>query len=256
MRRTAATLLTVFLLAQPNANAATSWGTDFSDLWWVPTENGWGANIAHQGDIIFLTMFVYGGDGTPRWYVASGMQYQGGSGPLTFTGALYETRGPFFAAFPFNPSNVLVRQVGTATLSFTFIERGVLRYSVDGAFIEKTIQRQTFRNNTLTGRYSGGLVVTQSNCIAPAYFASDFNISQSGTTVSIGTSNCNYAASYSQAGRMGYLSGTFSCFNGARGNFQAYEIEVGQVGLGARYDAQYSNPAGCTETGRLGGIRR
>ena len=83
-----------FLLALAAGSAsASTYTTDYTDLWYVPSESGWGLNLIHQEDVIFGTLFVYGPDNTPHWYVASDMRYQGSGGPITYTGVLYETSG-------------------------------------------------------------------------------------------------------------------------------------------------------------------
>ena len=53
------------------AAGATQFSTNFSDLWWVPSESGWGANISQQSDTMFVTIFVYGPSGQPIWFVAT-----------------------------------------------------------------------------------------------------------------------------------------------------------------------------------------
>ena len=44
---------------------------DYTDLWFIPAESGWGANVIQQHDILFVTLFVYGTNGQPTWFVAS-----------------------------------------------------------------------------------------------------------------------------------------------------------------------------------------
>ena len=38
--------------------AATTHSTDYTDLWYLPAESGWGINIIQQYDTVFATMFV------------------------------------------------------------------------------------------------------------------------------------------------------------------------------------------------------
>jgi len=45
---------------------ASTHSTDYTDLWYLPAESGWGVNVVQQNDIVFATFFVYGPDGTPR----------------------------------------------------------------------------------------------------------------------------------------------------------------------------------------------
>lgn len=242
------------------ACAANSWGVDMSDLWWNPNESGWGANIAHQGDIIFMTLFVYGADSKTRWYVASSMASQGGANAYRFTGTLFETTGPFLGG-SFNPANVNARPVGSATLDFPFIEEATLTYSVDGVGVTRAIERQTFRANDLAGAYTGSAIGTLGGCGAGSGSfrdAAELVVSHTGSNVSIaatfGTFGCTYSGAYTQSGRMGSIVGTFTCTSGGGGPFEAREIESGHVSLSMQYFADYGN--GCLESGRLGGMRR
>ncbi len=85
--------------------------TDYTDIWWNPAESGWGVNLAQNGSFIFATFFIYGSDSKPTWY--TGQLTQDPSGK--FTGPLFATTGPWFGTVPFNPAQVGINQVGTAT---------------------------------------------------------------------------------------------------------------------------------------------
>lgn len=119
-------------------------GTSFTDLWNNPTESGWGLGIAHQGDVMFLTWFVYDEAGTPEWLVASNCAVKSGGDGCT--GALYSTSGPRgpAAGVPFDPSkmNVVVR--GEIDVTFDGPDAAVIRYKVDGQSGAKAIIRQIF----------------------------------------------------------------------------------------------------------------
>src|SRR5258705_3435611 len=79
---------------------------DLTDLWWDANENGWGVNVAHQGDILFLTFFIYGPNNQPYWLSASSTQFQGtnAQGGSIYSGPLFQTTGPWFGAAVFNPN--------------------------------------------------------------------------------------------------------------------------------------------------------
>src|SRR5688572_19807496 len=47
-------LASTLLAVSPVARA-----TDYADLWWVPTESGWGMQTAQQGNLLFITLYVY-----------------------------------------------------------------------------------------------------------------------------------------------------------------------------------------------------
>src|SRR4029079_14133425 len=62
----------VYLSPVPTCNFGGDSSTNYQDLWWRSppgSENGWGVNITHQGDILFATLFTYGADGTDTWMV-------------------------------------------------------------------------------------------------------------------------------------------------------------------------------------------
>lgn len=115
---------------------------DYSDLWFNANESGWGLNIVeHASQNIFAVWFTFGSDGKPAWYVVPG---GGWTSPTTFSGTLYATSGPAASSASFNASSVNVRQVGSATLSFSDANTGTWSYTVDGVSGSKAITRQPF----------------------------------------------------------------------------------------------------------------
>lgn len=86
-----ALLLATACILAPAALAKT---TDYSDLWWISTESGWGIQLVQQNNTIFATMFVYGPDGQPAWYSAT--LFYRGTNTFTWSGTLYKTTGPWF----------------------------------------------------------------------------------------------------------------------------------------------------------------
>ena len=118
-----------------------SYAGNYQDLWWNPAESGWGVNIAHQGDILFATLFTYGPDRQGTWYVMSeGRRNITGA----YTGTLYRASGPAFDANPWRP--VALAAVGTMTFSFNGGNAATLTYSVDGTSVTKQVERQVFSN--------------------------------------------------------------------------------------------------------------
>ena len=59
------------LLCSCSFATATVLTPNFSDLWWNPSESGWGLNRSQQADVIFLTLFVYGPNSQAVWYSAT-----------------------------------------------------------------------------------------------------------------------------------------------------------------------------------------
>jgi len=252
-------------LMPAQALAANTWGVDFSDLWWNPGESGWGANISHQQDVVFLTLFVYGADGKARWYVApamvSGLASLGAGHQYTFAGELLEASGPPLGGV-FDAQGVARRVVGTATLQFSQAEAATLSYTVDGVAVTKALTRQTFRQDDLSGMYTGTVMSRpySSGCatLSGGGGATEFSITHAGSYIriaaTIGTSACEITGAYAQAGKMGRLDGQVACGNGLRGLFRAWEVEGNYRGFMASYFADFG--AGCMEAGRMGGMLR
>src|SRR5258706_1697881 len=122
---------------------------------------GWGVNVIHQGDILFLTFFVYGATNAPVWYSASEVRYTNSlsDGSLVFTGPLYQTSGPWLGG-PFNPANVGYRQVGNVTFTATRINAATVTYTADNVTVQKNVSRATWRGNDVSGSYVGATVGT------------------------------------------------------------------------------------------------
>jgi hypothetical protein len=131
--------------AQPDLSLA----TNFQDLWWARggSESGWGVNLTHQGTTLFATWFTYDANGNPLWLSATAPT----TGPATFAGTLYLTRGPAFGAVPFDPAQVTRTPVGSVTFRFSNGNAAVFTYLVDlgdgvnKATQSKAIERQVFR---------------------------------------------------------------------------------------------------------------
>jgi hypothetical protein len=121
---------------------------NYTDLWWASpagSESGWGLNIEHQGDILFITWFTYDGGGQPMWFVGSDLEKTGNA---TYSGALYTTAGPPLAAQPWDPSRVTRMPAGNATLAFSDDANGTFTYTVGGVTQSKAITRQVFGRST------------------------------------------------------------------------------------------------------------
>lgn len=119
---------------------------NYSDIWWNPSESGWGITIADHETNIFAVYYTYGQDGKATWYSLSGGTFS--QGKRIFTGDMYSTTGPHFAATPFDPAKVVVKKVGTATFDFapTGVPAGraTFTYTINGVTQTKTISRLSF----------------------------------------------------------------------------------------------------------------
>ena len=114
---------------------------NYQDLWWNPSESGWGLNIAHQGDVLFITWFTYDTDGKALWFVGSDVRKTGNA---TYAGTLYRTVGPPVSASPWDPSKVSRIPTGSARLTFSDDNNATFSYTVGAMSGSKPITRQVF----------------------------------------------------------------------------------------------------------------
>ena len=266
VKKLIAAFATALAASAANANTVT---TDFTDLWWIPNESGWGANVIQQQDVLFVTFFVYGQDNQPTWYVGSDVRYQGlVNGQFTFTGSLFRTTGPYFGAGTFNPNNVTNRQVGSITFRTGTSTNATITYTVDGVSVTKNVQRQTWRNQDFSGSYRGAVVGSYAGCTSgngPYESPAILTITQTGTNITIheaggsGTSayTCTYSGAYVPSGNSGSASGSGTCSDGFAQNWSASEMKVGLDFFAAAFTGRLGGgSSNCVFTGRIGGIRR
>lgn len=128
-------------------NAAPYWGTDATDIWWDPSQSGWGLTLSQHGNNVFGVWFTYDAQGRPLFVVMPGVTFTGDS---SFTGALYTTTGPSFTESTFNPALVKVTAVGSANVTLN-LQSGVpvsgsFAAAVNGLSQTKSLARQPFGN--------------------------------------------------------------------------------------------------------------
>ena len=126
---------------QPTAATSRATSQNYQDLWWVPLESGWGVNIAHQGDILFVAWFTYAADGSAQWLFGSNVKRQADG---SYAGELYRATGTPFAQINGQPSLLSAPVVGNISFRFNDGEQGVMTYSVEGVSGSKNIVRQVF----------------------------------------------------------------------------------------------------------------
>jgi hypothetical protein len=117
--------------------------TNYQDLWWNDppgSESGWGLNVTHQGDTLFVTWFTYDVDRSPLWLSATAQK----TGAATYSGALYRTTGPAFSASPWSPASVAVAPAGNVTLTFADGNHATFAYTLNAVSQVKQITRQIF----------------------------------------------------------------------------------------------------------------
>jgi hypothetical protein len=111
-----------------NAPAA----ANYQGLWWGgPAEDGWGINLAHQGDVIYMTWYTYDATGRPSWLALVASR----TAPGTYAGPILEVRGSPYDVTPYNPALKVSQTVGSGTLAFADASNGTL------AFTAKSVSR-------------------------------------------------------------------------------------------------------------------
>lgn len=122
-----------------------STATNYQDLWWNPSESGWGVNVTQHGDVIFATLFDYDLNGNGVWYVLSNAPK---TAPGVYSGALYRVTGPAFNTNPWTVASVAATPIGQMTFTFASGNTGTLTYTVNGIAVTKSIQREVFGSPT------------------------------------------------------------------------------------------------------------
>jgi hypothetical protein len=117
--------------AQSNPASA----TNYQDLWWATSEPGWGINLSHEGDTIFATWFTYDLDGAPMWLALTATK----AGPGVYAGDLYRTSGARFDTF--DPANVSLVKVGTASFTFADGNNAAFDYTVQYAPLPEAVHQ-------------------------------------------------------------------------------------------------------------------
>jgi hypothetical protein len=271
LRRFAFAFLALAAFALPAR--ATTYSTDFTDLWFNPSESGWGVNVIQQSNTMFATLFVYGANNAAQWFVAPDIEPSPAGSQTVFTGQLFLTTGPFFGATTFDPNSVGKLVVGTITFTFDSATTGTLTYTVNGAPVTKRIQRQTWRNNVITGNYLGGLTATGTNCHGtsngqpvtdgPILIFQTLVVTQPSGSASLDVkfnafpsgqaAECTFTGPYTQSGKLGSITGTWSCtVTGNAGAFTLSSIEANTNGFTGKF---HGTDQFCTYDGQFGGVR-
>src|SRR5258705_9794022 len=104
---------------------------DYTDIYYIPAESGWGVNVVQSGtdfNYMFVTFFIYGPDNNkPTWNTAQLTKDAVGN---NFNGTLFATTGTFYATVPWKPSDVTQAAVGTASFQPTSAYTAKLIYTV------------------------------------------------------------------------------------------------------------------------------
>lgn len=230
--------------------------TDYTDLWWIPSESGWGVNFVQADDFIFATFFIYGPTNQPTWYTGQLSLDALGN----WIGPLYMTGGTYFGS-PWNPAQSGIRQVGSVTFVPATEASGTLSYSVDGVIVSKQVVRQTLKTIPVGGTYLGSVYAVVTGCINPAQngtFSRYANIRVvQGVTGAMtidytvqGGNTCSFTGNANQFGQVYQMpSAAYSC--GAGGPVLVSGLKATTQGI----EGEWRGPigAGCIESGAFTG---
>ena len=263
MRRFAAASLAALVLATASPARATNVTTDVTDIWWPNAEAGWGIQLIQNADVIFATMFVYGTENGPVFYVAL-LENPPGGGTGTWTGTLYVSHGSYFGA-PWSPALAGEVPVGTMTFALTGIGTGTLDYTVGGVPVSKILNRQPLKleDNTDTYRFTHTWTTSGAGCTATDAFSNPetgalqiFNVDPDTAVVNwqaklSPVEFCTASMSYTQVGRLGQYQGTLNC-PARTGTFTLFEVLNRVKGLSGRYTIDWTY--NCRHQGRFAGV--
>ena len=232
---------------------------DYTDIYFIPTESGWGVNVVQSGtdfNYMFVTFFIYGPDNKPTWYTAQLTLDTTGN----FNGPLYATTGTYYA-MPWKNSDKTdpAPVVGTASFQPTSPYTAKLIYTVTtpaerAATVTKLIQRQSLTPIAIAGTY-----------VNFSYVANyDLQINQFGGgsvrfSFAYDQFSCTLAGTLTQFGQLFTMPTTaYTCedLNGQtilNTNASMSEIRATALGIEGRFSAPAVS-GGCREDATFSGV--
>jgi hypothetical protein len=247
----------LFLAVLLLAAASRAGAVDFTDIWYNPAESGWGVNVVQSDAFIFLTFFIYDGNGKPTWF--TGQVTQDASG--NFNGTLYATTGTYYIS-PW--AGVTASAAGTVSFQPLGPSTAKLIYTVTGVgTVTKNIQRQTLTAITVGGSYSGAQNGTYSNCSMSSSngsYTDFFNLQATqftnGTVTfafTYAAFNCTFSGTLVQQGQLYSVPGaSYQCAADPAFSANLTEIKATAQGIEGRFSALVGG--NCREDARFSGV--
>ncbi|CAN5323361.1 hypothetical protein BH11PSE11_BH11PSE11_28820 [soil metagenome] len=116
---------------------------NFSGLWWIEAESGWGMSLTQRGGAIFMAWYTYDATGAPVWYVMSNCAFTG----TGCSGDIYSVTGGVPLTSPWNTNGRTVAKVGSGTFAFANASSGSFTFTLNGVAGVKNITRQIFASS-------------------------------------------------------------------------------------------------------------
>ncbi len=130
------------LVCSPSTAPVSSF-TNYTAMWWDPSQSGWGLHVNHVGDLMVATWYTYGADRKAIWLQAS--TTKGADG--VYRGKLYQgTTGTPYHQINGQPATAGVNEVGTASFSFSNGGAGQFSYTIGSVTQTKSIVRADYGN--------------------------------------------------------------------------------------------------------------
>ena len=244
-------LAILLLLAAGRAAAV-----DYTDIWYIPAEAGWGVNVVQSDAFLFLTFFIYGADGKPTWFTGQVTLDSSGN----FNGTLYSTMGTYYlspwAGFSGGPAGTVSFQpLGPYTAKLIYTVNGV-------GTVTKLIQRQTLTAIALGGVYSGAQTGTFTGCANNVSYRNFFDLQVTHLTdgtvtfafVYTNNYSCTFSGKLVQFGQLySVTAANYQCTDG-RNNTTANmaEIKATAQGVEGRFSASFGGS--CREDAQFSGV--
>ncbi len=253
------------LLAAGWLGAAPVHAADYTDLWVVRTELGWGANVVQSDQFLFVTLFIYGADGKPTWYSAD-LVFDG----TRFSGSLYASQGTYWPLV-WNPAqSPPAKAVGTASFTPDALNpyQATLVYAVNGVgAVTKAVERLTLTAVPLGGVYLGGQSGGYSGCSASSNngaYTDTFDLTVAHAagaatwTFTYGTgATCTMGGTLEQHGQTYRIpAASYQCTGSLAFSTTAtmYELKATSLGIEGRFAATLPN--GCREDANFAAVLR
>ncbi len=140
----------VALTAIGTGSTAPPPSANYQGLWWNAAESGWGINLAHQGDTIYLTWYTYDATGKASWLAMLANKDATGA----YAGDILEVHGSPYNVAPYNAAAKSVAMVGTGKLSFSSPTTGTFSYTAKSVTSTKAITKLSLGGPVPTCAYS------------------------------------------------------------------------------------------------------
>jgi N-acetylmuramoyl-L-alanine amidase len=117
---------------------------DFTDIWWNPSESGWGVSMTHQHSNIFIAWYTYDEAGRAKWLVSSGCKLTGATITASCTGDLYSVTGGLPLTVPWVAGRTVAKLEGSITLQFSDASNALMTYTIGGKPYARVVTRFLF----------------------------------------------------------------------------------------------------------------